>query len=124
MAIWPPPSNQVRAPGDARHFNLVRPHPPTGDQPAAIASLLEGLAAGARDQVLLGITGSGQTFTIANVIAAWGRPTLVLAPNKTLAAQLFGEFKALFPNNEADYDGERGQAATCLAVFDGRVAWP
>ncbi len=91
------------APRAARSFRLVAPHEPTGDQPAAIEALLGGLRAGRRQQTLLGITGSGKTFTMAKVIAAWGRPTLVLAPNKTLAAQLYGEFKRLFPDNAVEY---------------------
>ncbi len=84
-------------------FQLVTPFVPTGDQPQAIAELVRGLAAGRRHQVLLGVTGSGKTFTMANVIAQSGKPTLVLAPNKTLAAQLFGEFKQLFPHNAVEY---------------------
>jgi excinuclease ABC subunit B len=75
----------------------------SGDQPAAIKALLAGLAQHERDQVLLGVTGSGKTFTIANVITALSRPTLVLAPNKILAAQLYGEFKAFFPDNAVEY---------------------
>lgn len=74
-----------------------------GDQPAAIKQLVEGVLAGDRDQVLLGVTGSGKTFTMANVIAQTGRPTLILSHNKTLAAQLFGEFKQFFPNNAVEY---------------------
>ena len=74
-----------------------------GDQPAAIKQLVEGVEAGDRDQVLLGVTGSGKTFTMANVIAQTGRPTLILSHNKTLAAQLFGEFKQFFPNNAVEY---------------------
>ena len=84
-------------------FDLVADHTPTGDQPQAIEALLEGLQQGRRHQTLLGITGSGKTFTMANVIARWRRPTLVLAPNKTLAAQLYGEFKRLFPKNAVEY---------------------
>lgn len=86
-----------------QRFDLVAEHAPTGDQPQAIERLLEGLEQGRHHQTLLGITGSGKTFSMANVIARWGRPTLVLAPNKTLAAQLFGEFKRLFPNNAVEY---------------------
>ena len=85
------------------HFNLTSSYTPQGDQPQAIAELVEGLRRGDRDQVLLGVTGSGKTFTIANVIAAENRPALVLAPNKTLAAQLYGEFKELFPYNAVEY---------------------
>ena len=84
-------------------FQLVTPFTPTGDQPAAIDLLTANIAAGVQDQVLLGVTGSGKTFTMANVIARCGRPALVLAPNKTLAAQLYSEFKGLFPHNAVEY---------------------
>jgi len=84
-------------------FELVSAYVPTGDQPVAIEELVAGLDRGDRHQVLLGVTGSGKTFTIANVIARTQRPTLVLAHNKTLAAQLYGEFKALFPQNAVEY---------------------
>ena len=84
-------------------FQLHRPFPPEGDQPEAIRQLLEGLRAGQRHQTLLGVTGSGKTFTIANVIAEWNRPTLVLSHNKTLAAQLYGEFRQFFPGNAVGY---------------------
>jgi excinuclease ABC subunit B len=84
-------------------FQLTSDHTPRGDQPRAIAELVEGIERGDRHQVLLGVTGSGKTFTMANVIAETGRPALVLAPNKTLAAQLYGEFKELFPNNAVEY---------------------
>ncbi len=84
-------------------FELHAPYPPAGDQPQAIAGLLEGLEKGLAHQTLLGVTGSGKTFTVANVIAAMNRPTLLMAPNKTLAAQLFGEMKAFFPNNAVEY---------------------
>jgi excinuclease ABC subunit B len=84
-------------------FKLVSQFTPTGDQPHAITELESGLARGDKNQVLLGITGSGKTFTIANVIEKVNRPTLVIAPNKTLAAQLFGEFKDLFPENAVHY---------------------
>ncbi|MCX5619755.1 MULTISPECIES: excinuclease ABC subunit UvrB [Bombella] len=76
---------------------------PSGDQPQAIASLVEGLAAGERDQVLMGVTGSGKTFTMAKVIEAAQRPTLIMAPNKTLAAQLYSEMKQFFPDNAVEY---------------------
>ena len=89
--------------GGGAGFELVCPFSPTGDQPAAIESLTDGLAAGARHQSLVGITGSGKTFTIASVIARHGKPALVLSPNKTLAAQLFSEFRELFPNNAVEY---------------------
>jgi excinuclease ABC subunit B len=84
-------------------FQLVSEFAPQGDQPQAIKRLLEGLREGEHAQTLLGITGSGKTFTVANVIAAWGKPTLIMAPNKTLAAQLYGEMKSLFPNNAVRY---------------------
>ena len=103
MSQWPPVQSVVGAPRPGRAFELVSAHSPTGDQPVAIATLIEGLENGAKSQVLLGITGSGKTFSIANVIAHWNRPTLVLAPNKTLAAQLYGEFRGLFPNNAVEY---------------------
>ena len=88
---------------DSRQFELVAPFSPTGDQPRAIEQLIEGIVRGDRHQTLLGITGSGKTFTMANVVAELNRPTLVMAPNKTLAAQLYGEFKELFPNNAVHY---------------------
>ncbi len=84
-------------------FELFAPYPPAGDQPQAIAALVDGLAAGLRYQTLLGVTGSGKTFTMANVIARLGRPALVMAPNKTLAAQLYSEFREFFPNNAVEY---------------------
>jgi len=84
-------------------FDLDAPYAPAGDQPAAIDQLVRGLAAGERAQVLLGVTGSGKTFTIANVIARTQRPALVVAPNKILAAQLYQELKALFPRNAVEY---------------------
>ncbi len=85
------------------NFSLTLPFAPSGDQPEAIRQLTEGLARGDRHQVLLGATGTGKTFTIANVIAQTGRPTLVLSHNKTLAAQLFGELKRFFPDNAVEY---------------------
>ena len=84
-------------------FKIHSNYQPAGDQPAAIASLIEGLESGLAKQTLLGVTGSGKTFTIAHVIAAMRRPTLVMAPNKTLAAQLYGEFKSYFPENAVEY---------------------
>lgn len=84
-------------------FELVSDFVPQGDQPRAIEELNQGVAAGVKHQTLLGVTGSGKTFTMANVIAAAKKPALVLAPNKTLAAQLYGEFKELFPNNAVEY---------------------
>jgi excinuclease ABC subunit B len=83
----------------AQEFKLRSEFTPKGDQPAAIESLREGFAKGARYQTLLGITGSGKTFTIANVIQALQLPTLIIAPNKTLAAQLYAEMRDLFPSN-------------------------
>ncbi|TFH29765.1 MAG: excinuclease ABC subunit B, partial [Myxococcales bacterium] len=87
----------------ARKLELVTDLRPKGDQPEAISELLEGLSRGDAHQVLLGITGSGKTFTVANVIAATQRPTLIMAPNKTLAAQLYSEMRDLFPNNAVEY---------------------
>ncbi|OZB73486.1 MAG: excinuclease ABC subunit B, partial [Halothiobacillus sp. 14-55-98] len=84
-------------------FTLVTDYQPAGDQPAAIARLVEGLQDGLAQQTLLGVTGSGKTFTIANVIDRLQRPAIVLAPNKTLAAQLYGELKGFFPNNAVEY---------------------
>jgi excinuclease ABC subunit B len=86
-----------------RAFRLVSEFEPKGDQPRAIEELLKGVYANERDQVLLGVTGSGKTFTMAKVIEATQRPALVLAPNKTLAAQLYGEFKSFFPDNAVEY---------------------
>jgi excinuclease ABC subunit B len=85
------------------NLKVVSPFEPAGDQPAAIKALVEGLEAGLAHQTLLGVTGSGKTFSIANVIAQSQRPTLILAPNKTLAAQLYGEFKEFFPENSVEY---------------------
>src|SRR5213592_2166463 len=84
-------------------FQLRSPFTPRGDQPGAIASLLDGLRHGERYQTLLGTTGSGKTFSIANVIADWGKPVLVISHNKTLAAQLYGEFLQFFPDNAVGY---------------------
>src|SRR3970040_949363 len=84
-------------------FKLQAPFEPAGDQPEAIRQLVEGLRGGRREQVLMGVTGSGKTFTMANVIQAVQRPALVLSHNKTLAAQLYGEFKEFFPHNAVHY---------------------
>jgi excinuclease ABC subunit B len=84
-------------------FQLFQPYPPAGDQPTAIAQLVEGLNDGLSFQTLLGVTGSGKTFTMANVIAQMGRPAIVFAPNKTLAAQLYSEFREFFPRNAVEY---------------------
>ncbi|MFM1854801.1 MAG: excinuclease subunit [Pseudomonadota bacterium] len=84
-------------------FELFQPYPPAGDQPVAIGQLVDGLEAGLSFQTLLGVTGSGKTFTMANVIARTGRPAIVFAPNKTLAAQLYSEFREFFPKNAVEY---------------------
>ncbi len=84
-------------------FELFQPYPPAGDQPTAIAELVDGLQSGEVFQTLLGVTGSGKTFTMANVIARMGRPAIVFAPNKTLAAQLYSEFREFFPKNAVEY---------------------
>lgn len=85
------------------NFELKSDYQPTGDQPEAIAQLTDGVLNGLPAQTLLGVTGSGKTFTIANVIRNVNKPTLILSHNKTLAAQLYGEFKAFFPNNAVEY---------------------
>ena len=84
-------------------FKLVSEYSPTGDQPEAIEQLVSALKSGCRHNTLLGVTGSGKTFTMANVIAALNKPTLVMSHNKTLAAQLYGEFKNFFPENAVEY---------------------
>src|SRR5574340_1273244 len=84
-------------------FRLFQPFPPAGDQPTAIARLIEGIEDGLSFQTLLGVTGSGKTFTMANVIAQTGRPALIMAPNKTLAAQLYSEMREFFPENAVEY---------------------
>jgi excinuclease ABC subunit B len=84
-------------------FELVSPYSPAGDQPQAIRQMTEGILNGAPHQVLLGVTGSGKTFSVANVIANTNKPTLVISHNKTLAAQLYAEFKSFFPNNAVEY---------------------
>ncbi len=96
----------MKRPSTALHsgvFELVAPYEPAGDQPAAIDALVGGIADGRASQVLMGVTGSGKTFTMANVIARVGRPTLVLSHNKTLAAQLYAEFRDFFPHNAVHY---------------------
>ena len=85
------------------NFELSSPFSPTGDQPEAIAALSDGIKSGVPFQTLLGVTGSGKTFTIANVIKEVRKPTLILSHNKTLAAQLYGEFKSFFPDNAVEY---------------------
>ena len=84
-------------------FDLVSKYKPSGDQPEAISSLVDGINSGKKHQVLLGATGTGKTFTIANVIEKTNKPTLVLAHNKTLAGQLYNELKELFPENRVEY---------------------
>jgi excinuclease ABC subunit B len=96
------PNRPAKSEG-GRAFKLVSEYTPSGDQPTAIAELTEAALAGERDQVLLGVTGSGKTFTMAKVIEALQRPALILAPNKILAAQLYGEFKSFFPENAVEY---------------------
>ena len=88
---------------EQRPFKLVTKYSPKGDQPAAIDELVANINSGVQDQVLLGVTGSGKTFTMANVIARTNRPALILAHNKTLAAQLYGEFREFFPENAVEY---------------------
>jgi len=93
----------LRGRGVGRKIEVVSDYKPAGDQPKAIADLTEGVRNADRDQVLLGVTGSGKTFTMAHVIQNMQRPALILAPNKTLAAQLYGEMKSFFPNNAVEY---------------------
>ena len=90
-------------PGDGMDFKLHSEYAPTGDQPEAIAKLVDGFKKGQTRQTLLGVTGSGKTFTMANVIASINRPTMILSHNKTLAAQLYGEMKEFFPENAVEY---------------------
>lgn len=85
------------------HFELVSEYKPTGDQPQAIERLVKGFKEGNQCETLLGVTGSGKTFTMANVIQQLNKPTLIIAHNKTLAAQLYGEFKEFFPHNAVEY---------------------
>ena len=99
--VTPASGNFVRFPDSP--FELFQPYPPAGDQPEAIAKLVEGINDGEVYQTLLGVTGSGKTFTMANVIARLGRPAIVFAPNKTLAAQLYSEFREFFPRNAVEY---------------------
>ena len=103
-AAWTPhrPERPPKSEGGVK-FELVSEYEPCGDQPQAIEELVKGIEAQERDQVLLGVTGSGKTFTMAQVIARTQRPALILAPNKTLAAQLYGEFKSFFPKNAVEY---------------------
>ena len=96
-----PQGMMVSYPGSP--FELFQPYPPAGDQPTAIAQLVEGINDGEVFQTLLGVTGSGKTYTMANTIAQLGRPAIIFAPNKTLAAQLYSEFREFFPNNAVEY---------------------
>ncbi|MDB5459831.1 MAG: excinuclease subunit, partial [Caulobacteraceae bacterium] len=102
--LWTPhrPARPEKSEG-GRRFKLVSEYSPAGDQPTAIADLSEGVERGDDDQVLLGVTGSGKTFTMAKVIEQTQRPALILAHNKTLAAQLYSEFKSFFPDNAVEY---------------------
>jgi excinuclease ABC subunit B len=100
-ALFVPPRREPMAP--TRRLSIVSDYAPAGDQPAAIAELTEAVLRGEKDQVLLGVTGSGKTFSMAHVIQNTQRPTLILAPNKTLAAQLYGEMKSFFPDNAVEY---------------------
>ena len=93
--------NVIQFPGSP--FLLHQPFPPAGDQPEAIAQLVEGVEDGLIYQTLLGVTGSGKTYTMANTIARLGRPAIIFAPNKTLAAQLYSEFREFFPQNAVEY---------------------
>jgi len=104
QTLWTPhrPERPAKSEGGKR-FKLVSEYSPAGDQPTAIAELVEGLENGDQDQVLLGVTGSGKTFTMAQVIEKTQRPALILAPNKTLAAQLYSEMKSFFPENAVEY---------------------
>ena len=96
-------------PNQIMNFQVVSDYQPKGDQPLAIDKLSQGIVDGEKFQTLLGVTGSGKTFTVANVIQEVQRPTLVLAHNKTLAAQLYSEFKQFFPNNAVEY---------CVSYYD------
>ena len=101
------------------HFKLVSEYSPTGDQPQAIEQLVQGFKEGNQCQTLLGVTGSGKTFTMANVIQQMNKPTLIIARNKTLAAQLYGEFKEFFPNNAVEYFVSQHEKGTKRVVFCG-----
>ena len=101
------------------HFELVSEYAPTGDQPQAIEQLVKGFQEGNQCQTLLGVTGSGKTFTMANVIKELNKPTLIIAHNKTLAAQLYGEFKEFFPNNAVEYFVSQQTEAEKQVIFCG-----
>ena len=104
LKVWTPhrPPRPEKSEGGVR-FEIKSEYQPKGDQPTAIAELVEGIQRNDRTQVLLGVTGSGKTYTMAKVIEATQRPAIILAPNKTLAAQLYGEFKSFFPDNAVEY---------------------
>ena len=104
-------------------FILTSEYKPTGDQPEAIRELTEGLDRGDRAQVLLGVTGSGKTFTMANVIAQHNRPTLILSHNKTLAHQLYMEMKEFFPQNAVEYS-RRNSVSTTRSTDSGSLLYP
>ena len=99
MNIVEQTSSEVLVPSDKQPFKIISDFKESGDQPSAIDTLVKNIQKGEKEQVLLGVTGSGKTFTMAKVIETLQRPTLIMAPNKTLAAQLYGEMKSLFPNN-------------------------
>ena len=101
------------------HFELVSQYKPTGDQPQAIEALVKGFKEGNQCETLLGVTGSGKTFTMANVIQQLNKPTLIIAHNKTLAAQLYGEFKEFFPHNAVEYFVSWHEKVTKQVVFCG-----
>ena len=101
------------------HFKLHSKYKPTGDQPQAIEKLVKGFQEGNQCETLLGVTGSGKTFTMANVIAQLNKPTLIIAHNKTLAAQLYGEFKEFFPENAVEYFVSQHEKVTKQVVFCG-----
>ncbi|HPI62944.1 MAG TPA: DEAD/DEAH box helicase family protein, partial [Alphaproteobacteria bacterium] len=88
---------------EGHKFEIVSDYRPAGDQPLAIKQLVQGLEEGIKNQVLLGVTGSGKTFTVAHIIQTLQRPALIMAPNKTLAAQLYSEMKSFFPHNAVEY---------------------
>ena len=103
MNIIEETSKEVLIPSKNQPFKIISDFKESGDQPSAIEALVKNIKNGEKEQVLLGVTGSGKTFTMAKVIEKLNRPTLVLAHNKTLAAQLYSEFKAFFPNNAVEY---------------------
>ena len=102
-------------------FILHSPYKPTGDQPEAIEKIVAGINRGDKEQTLLGVTGSGKTFTMANIIERVNRPTLVLAHNKTLAAQLCSEFREFFPENAVEYLKSKGFVTAALALKDNSI---